>query len=144
MSVAGFKRGFGLAVVLTAAASAALAQPTCDAFPHGVAKLRPRISVQGSGRGFTQPAVTALISRAVGLAEAAAGSGGRTWSFVLKAGGDNRPTTLVVGEVQDREHRPVCGFFRSASLGTAPPIVFVEEMQQFARRLISEEHQQTS
>jgi hypothetical protein len=131
-------RNFWLGGLVIAAASAAHADTT-SAGPSPT-----RISVQGFGRGLSHSAMQALISRAVNSAEAESGSAGHRWSFVVQPGGDNRPTTLVVAALCDGEHPVVSGFYRTASLGTAPPIVFITEIQGLATRLILRERRNMS
>jgi hypothetical protein len=105
---------------------------------------RNRISVQGFGCGLTRSTMQALISRAVNSAEAETGSAGHVWSFVVQPGGDNRPTVLVAAVLRDGERPVVTGLYRTASLGTAPPIVFITEIQSLAKRLILRERQTLS
>jgi hypothetical protein len=116
-----------------------LAGPAAHAAP-----AENRISVQGFVGGLTRSAMLALISRAVDEAETDSGSTGHRWSFVVQPGGDNRPTALIVAALRDGEHPVVSGFYRTTSLGTAPPIVFITEIQNLAKRLILQEQQNMS
>jgi hypothetical protein len=95
-----------------------------------------QISVTGLSRGYTNADVRGLIARGVEAALAEGGTAPTSWLFSVQSAAGNRPQTQIVATLHFGNARQVSGFFTSPNLGTAPTSVFVEEVREFAKRLL--------
>jgi hypothetical protein len=95
-----------------------------------------QISVSGMSRGYTNEEVRGLIARGVEAAVADDRATATQWVFSVQAAPGNHPQTQIVATLRSGSAREVSGFFTSPNLGTAPTSLFVEEVRQFAKRLL--------
>jgi hypothetical protein len=117
----------GLALGFALSSETALAAPA-DAPVH--------ISVSGISRGYTNADLRDLIERGVQAALADDHATQSSWSFSVQTAPGNRPQTQIAATLQSGNEHPVSGYFTSPNLGTAPTGQFVEEVREFAKRLL--------
>jgi hypothetical protein len=86
--------------------------------------------------GYTNEEVRGLIARGVEAAVADDRATATQWVFSVQAAPGNHPQTQIVATMRSGSAREVSGFFTSPNLGTAPTSLFVEEVRQFAKRLL--------
>jgi hypothetical protein len=106
------------------------------AAPPGSARPEMHVSVSGISRGYTHDALRGLISRGVSAALANDRAAATHWSFSIQTAPGNRPETQIAATLQSGNALAVSGFFTSPDLGTAPSSVFIEEIREFAKRLL--------
>jgi hypothetical protein len=95
-----------------------------------------QISVSGISQGYTNEELRGLIARGVEASLADDRGPPTHWVFSIAAAAGNRPETKIVGTLRSGNGHAVSGFFTSSTLGTAPSSLFVEEVREFAKRLL--------